>query len=79
MALRSVAPLTQPFFLLFFGLQGHMLWLWHKTTPMAVPSAAPGVALFSGDLTSSLPLSKGGVGFVHVPTQMQSLQAKVIS
>ena len=30
-------------------------------------------------LTSSLPLSKGSVGLVHVPTQIQALQAKVIS
>ena len=41
--------------------------------------AAPGAALFPGELTSSLPLSKGGVGLVHVPTQVQALQAKVIS
>jgi len=44
-----------------------------------LPSAAPGAALFPGELTSSLPLSKGGVGLVHVPTQVQALQAKVIS
>ncbi len=56
-----------------------MLWLWHKTAPIAVPSSAPGAALFPGELTSSLPLSKGGLGFVHVPTQIQALQAKVIS
>ena len=35
--------------------------------------AAPGAALFPGELTSSLPLSKGGVGLVHVPTQVQAL------
>ena len=56
-----------------------MLWLWHKTAPIAVPSSAPGAALFPVELTSSLPLSKGGLGFVHVPTQIQALQAKVIS
>ena len=44
-----------------------------------LPSAAPGAALFPGELTSSLPLSGGGVGLVHVPTQVQALQAKVIS
>ena len=44
-----------------------------------LPSAASGAALFPGELTSSLPLSKGGVGLVHVPTQVQPLQAKVIS
>ena len=37
-----------------------------------LPSAAPGAALFTGELTSSLPLSKGGVGLVHVPTQIQA-------
>ena len=30
-------------------------------------------------LRSSLPLTHGGVGLVHVPTQIQALQAKVIS
>ncbi len=44
-----------------------------------LPSAASGAALFPAELTSSLPLSKGGVGLVHVPTQVQALQAKVIS
>ena len=44
-----------------------------------LPSAAPGAALFPGELTSSLPSSEGGVGLVHVPTQVQALQAKVIS
>ena len=42
-----------------------------------LPSAAPGAELFPGELTSSLPLSKGGVGLVHMPTQIQALQAKV--
>ena len=44
-----------------------------------LPSAAPGAALFPGELTSSLTLSKGSVRLVHVPTQVQALQAKVIS
>ncbi|DBA97741.1 TPA: hypothetical protein ACH3X3_012621 [Trebouxia sp. C0006] len=44
-----------------------------------LPSSGPGAALFPGELTCSLPLSKGGVGLVHVPTQIQALQAKVIS
>ncbi len=44
-----------------------------------LPSSGPGAALFPGELTSSLPLSRGGVGLVHVPTQIQALQAKVIS
>ena len=44
-----------------------------------LPCEAPGAALFPGELTSSLPLPKGGVGLVHVPTQVQALQAKVIS
>ena len=38
-----------------------------------------GAALFPGELISSLPPSKGGVGLVHVPTQVQALQAKVVS
>ncbi len=33
-----------------------------------LPSSGPGVALFPGELTSSMPSSKGGVGLVHVPT-----------
>ena len=36
-----------------------------------LPSAGPRAALFPGELTNSLPLSKGGVGLVHVPTQIQ--------
>ncbi len=44
-----------------------------------LPSSGPGAALFSGELTISLPLSKGGVGLVLVPTQIQALQAKVTS
>ena len=44
-----------------------------------LPCGAPGAALFPGELTSSLPLARGGVGLVHVPTQIQALQAKVIS
>ena len=44
-----------------------------------LPSAGPRVAQFPWELTSSLPLSKGGLGLVHVPTQIQALQAKVVS
>jgi hypothetical protein len=44
-----------------------------------LPSSVPGAALFPEELTSSLPLSKGGVGLMHVPTQIQAVQAKVIS
>ncbi len=32
-----------------------------------------------GELTSSLPSAQAGVGLVHAPTQVQALQAKVIS
>ncbi len=35
--------------------------------------------LVQGELTSSLPSSKGGVGLVHVLTRVQALQAKVVS
>ena len=35
-----------------------------------LPSATPGAALFPGELTSSLPQSKEGMGLVHVPTQV---------
>ncbi|KAA6418076.1 MAG: hypothetical protein FRX49_11993 [Trebouxia sp. A1-2] len=51
----------------------------HSQGSAQLPCAAPGAALFPGELASSLPLSKGGVGLVHVPTQVQALQAKVIS
>ena len=44
-----------------------------------LPCVSSGVALFPGELASSLPLTHGGVGLVHVPTQVQALQAKVIS
>lgn len=44
-----------------------------------LPSLAPTAALFPGELTSSLPPAKGGVGLVEVPTQVQALQAKVVS
>ncbi len=44
-----------------------------------LPSSGPGAALFSEEFTSFLPLSKGGVGLVHVPAQIQALQAMVIS
>ena len=44
-----------------------------------LPCEPLGAALFPGELTSSLSLAKGGVGLVHVPSQIQALQAKVIS
>ena len=44
-----------------------------------LPCVSSGAALFPGELASSLPLTHGGVGLVHVPTQIQALQAKVIS
>ncbi|KAA6416665.1 MAG: hypothetical protein FRX49_13364 [Trebouxia sp. A1-2] len=51
----------------------------HSQGSAQLPCVAPASALFPGELASSLPLSKGGVGLVHVPTQVQALQAKVIS
>ena len=39
----------------------------------------PNGALFPGELTSSLSLAEGAWGLVHVPSQIQALQAKVIS
>jgi len=56
-----------------------MLWLWHKTALRAEPICPllP-LRLHPLGLTSSLPLSKGGVGLVHVPTQVQALQARTI-
>ena len=44
-----------------------------------LPCVSSGKALFPGELTSSLPSAQGGVGLVHVPTQIQALQAKVVS
>ena len=44
-----------------------------------LPCEPLGAALFPGELTSSLSLAEGGVGLVHVPSQIQALQAKVIS
>ncbi|KAL3158017.1 hypothetical protein ABBQ32_011780 [Trebouxia sp. C0010 RCD-2024] len=45
----------------------------------ALPASAPSAALFPRVLTSSLPPAQGGVGLVEVPTQIQALQAKVVS
>ena len=45
----------------------------------ALPAPAPSAALFLRVLTSSLPPAQGGVGLVEVPTQIQALQAKVVS
>ena len=41
-----------------------------------VPSSGPGVALFLGELISSLPLTTGLVGLVHLPTQIPSPASK---
>ena len=45
----------------------------------ALPGPSPSGALFPRVLTSSLPPAQGGVGLVEVPTQIQALQAKVVS
>ncbi|DBA84921.1 TPA: hypothetical protein ACH3X1_005932 [Trebouxia sp. C0004] len=45
----------------------------------ALPAPAPSAALFPRVLTSSLLPAQGGVGLVEVPTQIQALQAKVVS
>ena len=44
-----------------------------------LPTPAPLAALFPRVLTSALPPAQGGVGLVEVPTQIQALQAKVVS
>ena len=46
---------------------------------VALPAPAPSAALFPRVLTSSLPPAQGGVGLVEVPSQIQALQAKVVS
>ncbi|KAL3151122.1 hypothetical protein ABBQ38_012988 [Trebouxia sp. C0009 RCD-2024] len=45
----------------------------------ALPAPAPSAALYPRVLTSSLLPAQGGVGLVEVPTQIQALQAKVVS
>ncbi|KAL3149626.1 hypothetical protein ABBQ32_001668 [Trebouxia sp. C0010 RCD-2024] len=45
----------------------------------ALPASTPSAALFPRVLTSSLLPAQGGVGLVEVPTQIQALQAKVVS
>ena len=45
----------------------------------ALPAPAPSAALFPRVLTSSLPPAQGGEGLVEVPTQIQALQANVVS
>ncbi|KAL3135278.1 hypothetical protein ABBQ38_006250, partial [Trebouxia sp. C0009 RCD-2024] len=45
----------------------------------ALPAPASSAALFPRVLTSSLLPAQGGVGLVEVPTQIQALQAKVVS
>ena len=42
-------------------------------------SQAPTASLYPGQITSSLLPARGGVGVVHMPTQVQALQAKVVS
>ena len=64
---------------LFFFLGGRAIHYTYMDITACLLSSTPGAALFPGELTSSLPLSGGGVGLVHVPTQVQALQAKVIS
>ncbi|KAL3154646.1 hypothetical protein ABBQ32_014093 [Trebouxia sp. C0010 RCD-2024] len=44
-----------------------------------MPASTPSAALFPRVLTSSLLPAQGGVGLVEVPTQIQALQAKVVS
>ena len=46
---------------------------------VALRAPAPSAALFPRVLTSSLPPAQGGVGLVEVPSQIQALQAKVVS
>ena len=49
------------------------LWLRVALTALSSCEACPrGAALFPGELISSLPPCKGGVGLVHVPTQVQA-------
>ena len=44
-----------------------------------LPTPAPSAVLFPRVFTSSLPPAQGGVELVEVPTQIQALQAKVVS
>ncbi|KAL3157316.1 hypothetical protein ABBQ32_011800 [Trebouxia sp. C0010 RCD-2024] len=44
-----------------------------------MPASTPSAALFPRVQTSSLLPAQGGVGLVEVPTQIQALQAKVVS
>ena len=44
-----------------------------------LPATAPRVSLHPGHLTSSLPPDRGGVGLVDIPSQIQALQAKLVS
>ena len=47
--------------------------------PSQLSAAAPRSSLHPSHITSSLPPDKGGVGLVEVPTQVQALQAKLVS
>ena len=48
-------------------------------SPCQLSATAPRVSLHPSHLTSSLPPDRGGVGLVEVPTQVQALQAKLVS
>ena len=51
----------------------------NSQNPAQPLSQAPTASLYPGQITSSLLPAKGGVGLVHMPTQVQALQAKVVS
>ena len=51
----------------------------NSQNPAQPLSQAPTASLYPGQITSSLLPAKGGVGLVHMPTQVQALQAKVES
>ena len=47
--------------------------------PSQLPASAPRSSLHPSHTTSSLPPNRGGVGLVELPTQVQALQAKLMS
>ena len=51
----------------------------NSQNPAQPLSQAPTASLYPGQITSSLLPAKGGVGLVNMPTQVQALQAKVVS
>ena len=51
----------------------------NSQNPAQPLSQASTASLYPGQITSSLLPAKGGVGLVHMPTQVQALQAKVVS